>query len=155
MSGFEFAVPIAAVGSDPRVVVWQDEDFVRIRVQSAVEALVPPVMTVDASLHPGVPQVRASGAGDWSSDGVTLPEFTELKCTYDGETYEGTVIEGMLAFGEEARHKSPSGAIMAAVRERTNKSVNVNGWTYLKVLLPGAKSWLTLDQMRSTVKRRG
>lgn len=155
MSGFEFMVPLAAIGSDPRVVVWQDEDFVRIRVQAGTEQAVPPVLTAEASLLPGTASVRPASAGDWSSDGVSLPEFTELKFTYDGETYEGNVVEGTLAFGEEARHKSPSGAIMAAVRERTGKSVNVNGWNYLNVLLPGAKSWVTLNQMRSTVKRRG
>ena len=155
-SGFEFAVPIASVGSDPRVVVWQDEDFIRIRVQSSIEVAVSPIATAEASLIPGsAGGARGAPAGDWSSDGVTLPEYTELKFNYDGETYEGAVIEGMLAFGENARHKSPSGAMMAAIRERTGKSVNVNGWNYVTVLIPGAKSWVILGQMRTTVKRRG
>lgn len=156
MSGFEFAVPLAALGGgQPRVMVWQDGEFIRITVQPAVETPISPVLTVDASLVPGTATGRGGPGGEWSSDGVVLPEYTELRFSYDGEDYEGTVTDGMLAFGDEVRHKSPSGAMMAAIRDRTGRSVNVNGWNYMNILLPGAKSWMTLGQMRSTVKRRG
>ncbi len=156
MSRYEFVVPKVAVGDNPRIVVWTEGDLMRIQVYPEFEDIVVELPGTGGT-RPGSSDSATKDAppsGDWSSDGVTLPEGTELRFTYGGDDYEGNVFDGMLAFGEEVRHKSPSGAMMAAIREKTGKAVNVNGWNYVNALLPGASAWVGLALLRSKVRRR-
>ena len=154
MSGVEFVVPISSVGGEPRVIVWQDEDFVRIRVQSSDDPVVGPIGGSSAGNRQSSATGSPASVEDWSSDGITLPVGTELRFNFGGEDYTGLVVDRTLAFGE-TRQGSPSGAVMAAIRERTGRTVNLNGWQYIEVLKPGGKGWIPLDRLRTNVKTRG
>ena len=154
MSAVEFAVPISSVGREPRVIVWQDEDFLRIRIQSSDELILDPTVTSSNASRSNSSSGTGVVSDDWSSDGVHLPGGTELRFEYGGDEYTGVVTGGALAFGE-TRHGSPSGAIMAAVKERTGRSINLNGWQYIEVLKPNGKTWIPLYQLRTRVRTRG
>lgn len=156
MSRFEFVVPKISVGENPRLVMWTEGELIRIQVYPEYEDINLTIPGGDgaSSMAGRADKAAVNDNGDWSSDGVTLPQYTELRFSYDGEVYEGIVLDGTLAFGDNIRQKATSGAMMAAIRERTGKVVNVNGWNYITALLPGAKSEILLGQLRSTIKRR-
>jgi len=167
MSRYEFAIPKASVGDTPRVLIWEDGDLVRIAVSSADEALqISPKPVAIAEPSSGVigqssgvaqpqtaPATLALAHGSWTSGGVSLPPGTELSFHYDDEGYYGIVDNSEMVF-DEARSKSPSGAVMAAIRDRTGKVVNVNGWNYIDVTLPGESDTISLGSLRSSVLKR-
>lgn len=167
MSGYEFAIPKSAIGGFPRILVWEDSDLIRIVVSSADAALEvqpKPVAVADPSGSQVDLTHKASNAaantatlalapGSWSSGGVHLPPGTELSFVYDDATYFGTIDDGEIVF-DEARSKSPSGAVMAAINARTGKVVNVNGWNYIDVTLQGDDEPVSLGSLRSSVLKR-
>lgn len=184
MAGFEFAVPRSAVGNCPRIVVWEDGAFVRIAISSKDEVdsgadggvLVTPNAgttrdgdgglttalasgsaansgTSPLSIALSKPETMALARGSWTSGGVSLPPGTELAFSYDDQDYFGIIDDGEMVF-DDARSKSPSGAVMAAIRDRTDKVVNVNGWNYIDVTLPGESEALSLGSLRSSVLKR-
>ena len=178
MSRFEFAVPKSAVGENPSITVWHEGDFIRVAVAPANLGDVSAATHQPTALQPNAEYMRADHvrASDrqpttprrlvsvdggfvredngWSSGGVSLPAETELQFSYDDTLYHGIILDGSLFFGDEARSKSPSGAVMSAIRSNTGKVVNVNGWNYIDVLLPGSSEFVPLASFRSNVLKR-
>ncbi|MBZ8133888.1 hypothetical protein [Afifella sp. IM 167] len=98
---------------------------------------------------------RAKGGGakdgGWSKIGrhgreVFLPNGTLLRAAYAGQTVEGVIEEGMWAVGGE-RFNSPSAALIAHVRTREGRRVNLNGWRIWEVRVPGGERWLRLGEV--------
>ncbi|WP_026379849.1 hypothetical protein [Afifella pfennigii] len=103
---------------------------------------------------PGAPR-RAKGGGakegGWSKIGrhgheVFLPNGTLLRAAYAGQTVEGVIEDGMWVVAGE-RFNSPSAALIAHVRTREGRKVNLNGWRIWEVRVPGGDRWLRLGEV--------
>lgn len=84
------------------------------------------------------PQVPSEG---WTSQGVTLPDGTELRANYQGKVYTATITNGQWMQDGESR-SSPT----AAARAITNGTQN--GWWFWAVRRPGDGDWMQLGQLR-------
>jgi len=92
-----------------------------------------------------------AGEGGWSKvnrHGRTtfLPDGTELRAAYAGQTVRGEIRDGMWVVGERG-YNSPSAALIAHVTSKTGGKVNLNGWRHWEVRLPGAESWTPLSEV--------
>ena len=108
-----------------------------------------------AEMPPIRPQRRAKGggAGDggWSKVNrdchiVFLPDGTELRAAYAGQTVHGEIVDGMWVIGGRG-HNSPSAALTANVTTKAGGKVNLNGWRHWEVRLPGAETWTRLSDV--------
>jgi hypothetical protein len=90
---------------------------------------------------------HVSGNGAWMGQGVTLPEMTEIRMEYRGESYTGLIERGLwVVNGEE--HSGPSTAAGRTVWTKSGTHPSLNGWIYWQVRRPG-KNWVSLDSLRS------
>ena len=101
------------------------------------------------------PQRRAKGGGagegGWSKVNrhghtVFLPDGTELRAAYAGQTANGEILDGMWVIGGRG-YNSPSAALIANVTSRTGGKVNLNGWRHWEVRRPGAETWTPLKDV--------
>ena len=84
----------------------------------------------------------------WTGKGVTLPHGTELQMEYNGQTHHGVIDNGRwLVEGKE--HHSPSAAASGTARTKAGHHPSLDGWHYWRVRLPGKKTWVVLDTLRS------
>ena len=81
------------------------------------------------------------GGSPWFVKGVSFPHGTELRATYKGQQYSGTVQNGALVF-DGKRHTSPSSAAVSITGNP------VNGWRFWECLQPGANKWKPLASFR-------
>jgi len=100
----------------------------------------------------GLPALQAMTATgrpktSWYSDGVTLPHGTKLRMTYNHKVCTGEIQNGEWHVGGEA-HKSPSGAAGAVARSKYGTRVQIDGWNYWAVQLPGEENWKRLRSLR-------
>lgn len=97
----------------------------------------------------GLPQVSAVATeAAWHWKGLTLPANTELRMTYGGRSWNGTVSGG--AWRIEGRmYGSPSDAASSLARTQNGRAVQLNGWLYWQVRRPGDTRWALLDRLRS------
>ena len=95
-------------------------------------------------------RAKSGGAagGGWSKidrrgKAVFLPDGTELRAAYAGQTIVGHIAEGRWQVGDAA-YNSPSAALIGNVTSRDGKPVNVNGWRHWDVKVPGTQTWQPL-----------
>ena len=91
---------------------------------------------------PGLPE-----PGSWSGKGAVLPAGTDLRMTYNGETYIAVIDDGSWLINGQ-RFASPSGAASGVARTRDGKSVNLDGWEYWYFRFPGGEEWAPLKQLK-------
>ncbi|HSG95862.1 MAG TPA: hypothetical protein VLA28_10095 [Afifellaceae bacterium] len=92
-----------------------------------------------------------AGEGGWSKvnrHGHTtfLPNGTELRAAYAGQTVNGEIRNGMWVIGD-CGYNSPSAALVANVTSKTGGKVNLNGWRHWEVRPPGAETWTPLSEI--------
>jgi len=96
--------------------------------------------------------IRKTGGGKpWTSKGVTLPDGTELRMTYNSQVYSGKVVDGQWKVGENY-YNSPSDAAGGVARTKAGGSPSLNGWLYWKAKCPGESEWIEIQQLRNRVK---
>ena len=98
-------------------------------------------------------RAKGGGAGDggWSKVNrhghtVFLPDGTELRAAYAGQTVRGEILDGMWVIGGRG-YNSPSAALIANVTSKTGGKVNLNGWRHWEVRSPGAETWTPLSEV--------
>ena len=98
-------------------------------------------------------RAKGGGAGDggWSKVNrhghtVFLPDGTELRAAYGGQTVNGEILNGMWVIGDHG-YNSPSAALIANVSTKTGGKVNLNGWRHWEVRPPGAQTWTPLSEV--------
>ena len=92
-----------------------------------------------------------AGEGGWSKVNrhgrtTVLPDGTELRAAYAGQTVHGEIRGGMWTIGDRG-YNSPSAALIAHVTKKTGGKVNLNGWRHWEVRLPGAQTWTPLSEV--------
>ncbi|MEP2612455.1 hypothetical protein [Marinobacter alexandrii] len=74
--------------------------------------------------------------------GVFLPNGTQLRVTYKGETYTAEIRDGAWIGSDGVRRNTPSDAACAITQ------TNVNGWRFWKVKRPSDTRWQVLNALR-------
>lgn len=92
-------------------------------------------------------EAQATADGDWASHGVSLPNGTQLRITYNGQTDYGEIRDGAWWI-YNTRYDSPSGAAGAVARSRRGGFAKVDGWRYWQVRRPGDGRWVPLGELR-------
>ncbi|SEQ63978.1 hypothetical protein SAMN05216548_106105 [Faunimonas pinastri] len=77
---------------------------------------------------------------------ILLPEGTEIRATYGGQTVTGRIGGGAWEVGGQ-RYNSPSRALIENVRGRNGETVNLNGWRHWEAKLPGEEIWKRLMEV--------
>jgi len=75
--------------------------------------------------------------------GVFLPNGTQFRVTYKGQTHTAEIKDGAWIGGDGVRRGTPSEAACAVTQ------TNVNGWRFWKVKRPSDTSWRVLNSLRS------
>ncbi|SCZ19873.1 hypothetical protein [Afifella marina] len=108
---------------------------------------------VEESLGERARRAKGGGAkeGGWSKIGrhgheVFLPNGTTLRAAYAGQTVEGVIVDGHWVVNGTS-YNSPSAALIAHVRTRDGKKVNLNGWRIWEVRRPDDDRWLRLGEI--------
>jgi len=103
----------------------------------------------------GLPPVRPSPSnggsegsdqGAWLWKGVTLPNGTKLRMTYNGQTHTGEVAQGTWHVGG-AIYRTPSAAAGGVARSKTGTPVALNGWIYWEVKKPNTDQWVLINEL--------
>jgi hypothetical protein len=97
------------------------------------------------------PALTPAGAS-WYGKGVTLPDTTQLKMTYNGKTYEGVISDGVwLVAGK--RYTSPSAAAGAVGVTKDGGTTSLDGWLYWQARLPNSSRWAKIRSLRDKGSR--
>ncbi|KUO56509.1 MAG: hypothetical protein APF78_09270 [Sphingomonadales bacterium BRH_c3] len=91
------------------------------------------------------PELANSGeasSGGLEMKGVFLPNGTQLRVTYKGQTYTAEIKDGAWLGSDGVRRNSPSDAACAITQ------TNVNGWRFWKVKRPSDTRWQVLNALR-------
>ncbi|MBI5311699.1 MAG: hypothetical protein HZB28_00905 [Methylocystis sp.] len=88
-----------------------------------------------------------SDHGDWSWKGVTLPNGTKLRMSYNGQTHSGEVVQGAWHVGG-AIYRTPSAAAGGVARSRKGTPVSLDGWGYWEIKKPGSDRWIRIEKLR-------
>ena len=83
----------------------------------------------------------------WTSNGVFLPEGTQLQMEYNGNRYFGEIEKNYWVVNGNI-YKSPSAAANDLARTKEGTRTQLNGWKYWKVKRPEDKNWQFLDTLR-------
>jgi hypothetical protein len=87
----------------------------------------------------------------WSGSGVTLPEGTQLRMTYNRQTDYGEIRDGAwLVYN--TRYDTPSGAASAVARNKQGLNTKLDGWRYWQIKRPGERQWTALAELRKSAK---
>jgi hypothetical protein len=89
----------------------------------------------------------APDQGDWSWKGVTLPNGTKLRMSYNGQTHVGEITQGAWHVGG-AIYRTPSAAAGGVARSRKGARVSLDGWGYWEVKKPDSDRWVQIDKLR-------
>ena len=85
--------------------------------------------------------------GGWSWKGVSLPNGTKLRMSYNGQTHSGEVIQGAWHVGG-AIYRTPSAAAGGVARSRKGSPVSLDGWGYWEVKKPESDRWIPIQKLR-------
>ena len=85
--------------------------------------------------------------GAWSWKGVTLPNGTKLRMSYNGQTHTGEITQGAWHVGG-AIYRTPSAAAGGVARSKKGASVSLDGWGYWEVKKPDSDRWTPIDKLR-------
>lgn len=101
-----------------------------------------------AGLCPASAQDSKTAAnGHWSWKGVSLPNGTQLRMSYNGQTHTGEIAQGAWHVSG-AIYRTPSAAAGGVARSKKGTSVSLDGWAYWEVKLPESARWVKLDSLR-------
>lgn len=102
------------------------------------------------------PQTQVSVAvpsgASWHGKGVTLPDTTQLKMSYNGRTYEGVISDGAWMVAGK-RHSSPSAAAGAVGVTKDGGKTSLDGWLYWQAKLPNSSRWVKIRSLREKSAR--
>jgi hypothetical protein len=87
-----------------------------------------------------------SGSG-WSWKGVTLPDGTKLRMSYNGQTHTGEIVQGAWHVAG-AIYRTPSAAAGGVARSKKGAPVSLDGWGYWEVKKPDNDRWVQIDKLR-------
>lgn len=105
-----------------------------------------------AGLNP-VTSASSNGAsnsndqGAWSWKGVTLPNGTKLRMSYNGQTHAGEIVQGAWHVGG-AIYRTPSAAAGGVARSKKGAPVSLDGWGYWEIKKPDSDRWVQIDKLR-------
>jgi hypothetical protein len=85
--------------------------------------------------------------GAWSWKGVTLPNGTKLRMSYNGQTHSGEIIQGAWHVGG-AIYRTPSAAAGGVARSKKGSPVSLDGWGYWEIKRPDSDRWVQIDKLR-------
>jgi len=85
--------------------------------------------------------------GEWSWKGVTLPNGTKLRMSYNGQTHYGEVLQGAWHVGG-AIYRTPSAAAGGVARSKKGSPVSLDGWGYWEIKKPESDRWTQIDKLR-------
>ena len=100
------------------------------------------VMRKLVGLPPAGPIEAVSGPAACVLKGVTLPNGTQLRAIYKGQTYTAEIQNGRWVDASGETRTSPS----QAADKITGKSYN--GWRFWQVKRPADETWRLLDDLR-------
>jgi hypothetical protein len=89
----------------------------------------------------------ASDQGAWSWKGVTLPDRTKLRMSYNGQTHTGEITQGAWHVGG-AIYRTPSAAAGGVARSKKGAPVHLDGWGYWEIKKPDSDRWVPIDKLR-------
>jgi Restriction Enzyme Adenine Methylase Associated len=92
-------------------------------------------------LPPVTAQSFTPAKKSWTYKNVTLPDATDLRANYKGETYTAKINDGAWIQNGQIMN-SPSEAATAITK------TSVNGWTFWEARLPGDTRWRMIKSMR-------
>lgn len=111
------------------------------------------ILRVLAGLKPVAP-VSSNGSdsssneqGAWSWKGVSLPNGTKLRMSYNGQTHTGEIMQGAWHVGG-AIYRTPSAAAGGVARSKKGAPVSLDGWGYWEVKTPDSDRWIQIDKLR-------
>ena len=90
---------------------------------------------------------KPMGNGHWSWKGVTLPNGTQLRMSYNGQTHTGEIVQGAWHVAG-AIYRTPSAAAGGVARSKKGAPVSLDGWEYWEVKPPESARWVKLDSLR-------
>jgi len=85
--------------------------------------------------------------GGWSWKGVTLPNGTKLRMSYNGQTHSGEVVQGAWHVGG-AIYRTPSAAAGGVARSKKGARVSLDGWGYWEIKKPDSDRWIPIEKLR-------
>ena len=101
-------------------------------------------------MGPAAKKVGGGGTGTvdaWSGSGVTLPDGTQLRMSYNRQTNYGEIRAGAW-WVDNTRYDTPSGAASAVARNKQGEITKLDGWRYWQVKKPGERAWTPLAELR-------
>lgn len=87
--------------------------------------------------------------GGWLWKGVTLPNGTKLRMSYNGQTHSGEVVQGAWHVGG-AIYRTPSAAAGGVARSKKGAPVSLDGWGYWEVKKPDSDRWIPIAKLRKS-----
>jgi hypothetical protein len=102
-------------------------------------------------LAPAAPtdiQPQAPRHRGWVGESVILPHGTELRMSYNEQTFRGHVSDGRWVI-EGRQFDSPSGAASGVALTHQGGKTKLNGWSYWEVKRPGDDGWVHIQSLRS------
>lgn len=100
-----------------------------------------------APASPNSSDNSANEQGSWSWKGVTLPNGTKLRMSYNGQTHAGEIVQGAWHVGG-AIYRTPSAAAGGVARSKKGAPVSLDGWGYWEVKKPDGDRWIKIDELR-------
>jgi hypothetical protein len=95
----------------------------------------------------GAVSMPAEHSGGWSGKGVSLPNGSKLRMSYNGQTYTGEIKQGAWHVGG-AIYSSPSAAAGGVARTKRGLPVTLDGWGYWDVQKPDSNRWIRINTLR-------
>jgi hypothetical protein len=96
--------------------------------------------------------VAFPAGASWHGKGVTLPDTTQLKMTYNGKTYEGVISDGVWLIAGK-KYTSPSAAAGAVGMTKDGRKTSLDGWLYWQAKLPNSSRWAKIRNLREKGSR--
>jgi hypothetical protein len=96
---------------------------------------------------PAIETRDACDQGSWSWKGVTLPNGTKLRMSYNGQTHSGEIVQGAWYVGG-AIYRTPSAAAGSVARSKKGSPVSLDGWEYWEIKKPDSDRWTPIDKLR-------
>jgi len=90
---------------------------------------------------------KPTETGQWSWKGVSLPNGTQLRMSYNGQTHTGEIVRGGWHVAG-AVYRTPSSAAGGVARSKKGTPVSLDGWAYWEVKRPESSRWIKLNSLR-------
>jgi hypothetical protein len=89
----------------------------------------------------------AGGTSGWSWKGVSLPNGTKLRMSYNGQTHTGEIMHGAWHIAG-AIYRTPSAAAGGVARSKKGAPVSLDGWEYWEIQKPDDARWVKISELR-------